>query len=150
MKKLGIVFMVLCGLTQSFALRRVIEINNRNNFNIWIQTLTNNNGPPLTGVFVIGPGQRKTIDISDAGWAGRLWPKIGCDQSGENCQFGQSSPPCPAGGCQPPADTKVEFNFPPSNSPGRTFYDLSLVDGYSLASEIIPYLNVSLLEKYNL
>lgn len=109
-------------------LLRSIQVANRNNFPIWIETSSNNNGPPLAnGIVGINPGQSYRYDISDNGWAGRLWPKIGCDQRGFNCQFGQSIPPCPSGGCQPPADTKVEFYFPPVNSPAKSFYDISLV-----------------------
>lgn len=70
--------------------------------------------------------------------AGRFWPKTGCDDSGQNCESGQSVDPCNEGGCDPPADTKVEFFFPPSGDPGAVWYDVSLVDGYSLAAEIVP------------
>ncbi len=76
--------------------------------------------------------------IPGSGWAGRFWPKIGCDGSGYNCQFGDSVPPCPAGGCHPPADTKVEFNFPPQPPNRDAWYDVSLVDGYSLPMSIVP------------
>ena len=41
-------------------------------------------------------------------------------------------------GCQPPADTKIEFNFPPQPPTSDSWYDISLVDGYSLAMSITP------------
>ncbi len=41
-------------------------------------------------------------NITGAGWGGRIWPKVGCGGDGQNCVFGQSSAPCPSGGCQPP------------------------------------------------
>lgn len=41
-------------------------------------------------------------------------------------------------GCQPPAETKIEFFFPPAGDPRNVWYDISLVDGYSLSMEIIP------------
>jgi len=64
---------------------------------------------------------------------------MGCDGSGQNCQVGQSVPPCPSGGCQPPSDTKVEFFFPSASDNGnQVWYDISLVDGYSLPVEINP------------
>lgn len=69
---------------------------------------------------------------------GRFWPKSGCDNNGINCEVGQSVSPCPQGGCQPPAETKVEFFFPPSGNGQDVWYDISLVDGYSLAAEIVP------------
>ena len=78
------------------------------------------------------------FQIPTSGWAGRFWPKTGCDNSGYNCEFGDSVPPCPVGGCQPPADTKVEFNFPPQPPNQDSWYDVSLVDGYSLPMRIVP------------
>ena len=41
-------------------------------------------------------------------------------------------------GCQPPADTKIEFNFPPQPPTSDSWYDISLVEGYSLAMSITP------------
>jgi len=79
----------------------------------------------------------KLTQIPSNQWAGRMWPKIGCDGGGLNCLFGQSSPPCPSGGCQPPADTKIEFFFP-RNFAGQAWYDISLVDGFSLPVDIVP------------
>lgn len=97
--------LILCLSTPFVELRRAIEVGNRNNFAIWIETLTNNNGPPLSNeVIRLNPGGKHTYNVRDEGWAGRLWPKIGCDQRGANCQFGQSIPPCPRNGCQPPAE----------------------------------------------
>lgn len=128
MKILVIVLIVLCCSAQIVEMGRNIEVGNRNGFPIWIQTLTNNNGPPLTNEIVrLNAGERKSFSIRDEGWAGRIWPKTGCDQNGANCAFGQSVPPCPSGGCHPPADTKVEFFFPHINSPEVAFYDISLV-----------------------
>ncbi|XP_031635147.1 thaumatin-like protein 1b [Contarinia nasturtii] len=137
-----LVLIVLCSSVHIVELRRFIEVGNRNIFPIWIETLANANGPKLSNEIVrINPGGRIKYEISVNGWAGRLWPKFNCNNSGANCEFGQSIPPCPAQGCHPPADTKVEFFFPSENSADRSFYDISLVDGYSLASEIIPVQN---------
>lgn len=69
---------------------------------------------------------------------GRFWPKTGCDSNGFNCEVGQSVPPCGPTGCSPPAETKVEFFFPPVGDGNNVWYDISLVDGYSLATEIKP------------
>jgi hypothetical protein len=102
---------------------------------------------PNAGYGVLpGPGATKlaarggtlSYTLPSAGWAGRFWPKTGCDASGESCTTGQAIPPCPATGCQPPADTKVEFFFPPSSSSSRPYYDVSLVDGFSIAMRIEP------------
>lgn len=45
---------------------------------------------------------------------------------------------------QPPAETKVEFFYPAQNDQNAVWYDISLVDGYSLPMEIIPDKQVSL------
>lgn len=128
----------------TFALR-YIEVGNNRGAPIWIQSQPNDGKPPLRGgqIVKLNPSERTRYDIDDGGWAGRLWAKVGCDDGGNNCRFGQSIPPCPPNGCHPPAETKVEFFFPPINSPDASFYDISLVDGYSLAAEIIPFRDVS-------
>lgn len=118
---------------------RSITVNNRCSQTIWIGQLTNDNGAPLSGGIRRLNANRKTVfNIPDSGWAGRMWPKTGCNREGEACNFGQSIPPCGAHGCNPPADTKVEFFFPSTNDRRDIFYDVSLVDGYSLPAEIIP------------
>lgn len=128
------------------AAMRSIDVGNRNGYPIWLQTQGNNGHPALRNgeIIKLEPGARFKYDIGDGGWAGRLWPKTGCDNSGANCEFGQSIPPCPAGGCHPPAETKVEFFFPSNGDAADSYYDISLVDGYSLGAEIIPYKNVSI------
>lgn len=84
------------------------------------------------------PNARIMYPIPDDGWNGLFWPKTGCDDSGQNCAVGQSVQPCPNGGCQPPSETRVEFFYPPMGDPRTIYYDVSLVDGYTLPMEIIP------------
>ena len=99
----------------SLASGRQIAFTNRCSHPIWISPLTNADGPPLAeGIQRLEAGARFTYQIPDAGWGGRFWPKQGCDGSGHNCEVGQSMPPCLANGCDPPAETKVEFHFPPN------------------------------------
>lgn len=118
---------------------RTITFFNRCTYPIWINPFPSNNGPQLTnGIPRMEPNARLTLNIPDSGWAGRFWPKTECDGNGQNCAVGQSVAPCPSNGCQPPADTKVEFFYPPKNDPNAVWYDISLVDGYSLPMEIIP------------
>lgn len=118
---------------------RTIRFSNRCNEDIWISPLTNAQGPTLSpGIKHIRQGSHFSYNIPNNGWGGRFWPKMGCDGSGNNCQVGQSVPPCPRGGCDPPAETKVEFFFPPLGQRNDVWYDISLVDGYSIAAEIIP------------
>ncbi|HET6378572.1 MAG TPA: thaumatin family protein [Methylocella sp.] len=67
----------------------------------------------------------------------RFWPKTGCDAAGSNCTLGQSSPTCPAKGCAPPVDSKLEISWGclASSCGGKnneTFFNLSQVDGFTL------------------
>lgn len=92
----------------------------------------------LHGTQQINMGQTGTFNIPSTGWiSGMMWPKVGCDGSGNNCLFGQSRAPCPSTGCTPPAETKAEFTIPAVGS-GQSWYDVTLVDGYSLPMKITP------------
>lgn len=89
--------------------------------------------PLLNGLFVnLGAGASCKYDIEDDGWSGRLWSKTECDDNVHNCEIGQS------------IATKVEFFFPPFESRLAFYYNIRLVDGYSLIAEIIPYAEVLL------
>ena len=72
----------------------------------------------------------------------RFWPKLGCDASGHNCRIGDNGEgggaPCGAMGCQPPIDSKFEVTFAATGSTAATFYNLSLVDGYTLPFAVTP------------
>jgi hypothetical protein len=127
---------VLLGLTSLEA--RQITFTNKCGYKLWIAPLTNAQGPVLPpGIMGLDNGQTGTYQIPNSGWGGRFWPKSGCDADGEYCEVGQSVAPCD-GGCDPPAETKVEFFFPGDDVPGAVWYDVSLVDGYSLPVEIVP------------
>ncbi|MGH7331998.1 MAG: thaumatin family protein [Candidatus Rokuibacteriota bacterium] len=119
-----------------------IAINNACSFPIWIDQTPNTGYSPLpsnnpSAAGKLETGQTATYPIPAGGWAGRFWPKTGCDANGNNCVAGSSVSGCPPTGCEPPADTKVEFNYPPQAS-DRPFYDITLVDGYSLSAKITP------------
>lgn len=116
-----------------------LSVENKCSFDVWMASTPNSSYSPLPDSLVkVAPGGSHAYKVSVSGWAGRFWPKVGCDSQGNNCKAGQSVAPCPDGGCQPPADTKVEFNFPPGSSKDTTWYDISLVDGYSLPLSITP------------
>ncbi|MFO0586618.1 MAG: RICIN domain-containing protein [Polyangiaceae bacterium] len=84
-------------------------------------------------------GQSRDYNIPDGGLnAVRVWPKVGCDGSGHNCTIGDSVAPCPAGGCQPPVDSKFEASFSPKGGAANTWYNLSQVDGYTLPFKVVP------------
>jgi len=119
-----------------------LTIINRCSFDVWMDSLNNPDHRPLPDHTVhLAPGNSHEYYFPNGVWAGRWWPKLGCDSVGQNCSSGQSMEPCPPMGCQPPGDTKIEFNF--QNGDGKsastvTWYDISLVDGYSLPVSIIP------------
>lgn len=135
---------------QGIVASRYIEVNNRNDYPIWIQTLGNAPHPALLNgqIIKVDAGASYKYAIEDDGWSGRIWPKAECQPNGQNCEFGQSIPPCPIdGGCHPPADTKVDFFFPPNGNLESAYYNTRLDNGYSLAAEIIPYNDVSFVFK---
>ncbi|MBN1283412.1 MAG: hypothetical protein JXA24_06550 [Proteobacteria bacterium] len=120
-----------------------LRVTNSCAYAIWIQQ---QNMPASTpDVVKIEPGAYHDYDIPEAGQAStRFWPKKGCDASGENCEIGQSSDPCPAGGCPPPVDSKIEATWgctladetqcgftPQGDRMIDTYWNSSAVDGYT-------------------
>lgn len=132
-----VVFLAALSFTELYAVE--LSVYNNCPYTTWLATTPNFGISPLPeGTVTLGSRQRYVYQIPSGGWAGRFWPKTGCDQSGTNCEFGDSAPPCPSTGCQPPADTKIEFNFPAQPPTSDSWYDISLVDGYSLPMSIVP------------
>ena len=137
-------FATACGPTGTLGTRaafndKPIAVKNQCSDTIWIATEANDGNPALRDKLVrLDPNGSHTYEIPVAGWSGRFWPKAGCDSKGTNCDSGEALPPCPAIGCEPPADTKVEVYFPGINSADRPYYDISLVDGYSLPVKVTP------------
>jgi hypothetical protein len=117
-----------------------ITVVNTCTMDVWLASQPNAGQPNLPApiVKIAARGGTHSYTMPKSGWAGRFWPKTGCDATGENCSTGQAIPPCPTQGCQPPADTKIEFYFGPSGGSDRPYYDVSLVDGFSLAAKIVP------------
>lgn len=131
------VLVLALALPQAFLLE--LSVQNSCSHTVWLATTPNSDHQPLPGGSIrVEPGATHVYQIPNGGWAGRFWPKINCNDGGEECEFGQSSPPCPSDGCQPPADTKAEFNFPSQPPSTDSWYDISLVDGYSLPMRIVP------------
>lgn len=131
--------LVLFLFASPFVFGAQIRVNNRCSRTIWISRLTNNANPSTASTQRLPSNTYHVYNIPNSGWGGRIWPKTGCNRQGQGCATGQSIPPCGSQGCTPPAETKVEFFFPSTNDRSRpVFYDISLVDGYSLPAEIIP------------
>jgi hypothetical protein len=111
---------------------------------LWLQHSENIKDPQSVRV---APKDCYDYAIPDAKLAStRVWAKTGCDAAGANCTMGQSVAPCPAGGCQPPIESKFEATFAdPLNCPKTgagadclTWYNASQVDGYTLPFRITP------------
>jgi len=100
---------------------------------------------------LLSPGHHHDYTVPAAGLAGtRFWPGLGCDDTGNDCEIGQSGGPsadgftCPSQGCAPPIDSKFEGTFGclvkpcqlnPSSGlplPATDSWDTSLVDGFTL------------------
>jgi len=97
----------------------------------------------------LAPGKSLTFSSPPEGLAStRVWAKLGCDDTGQNCAIGQSDAPCPPQGCAPPVDSKVEATWactladaggcavnpskPDSGLGSTTWWNASAVDGYTL------------------
>src|SRR5262245_2573042 len=107
---------------------------------IWIAPLDNLGGDQDVE---LAAGAYHDYDIPAGGVASaRFWPKTGCDATGHACATGDtgegSGAPCGAHGCQPPFDSKLEVTFAASGSSDSTYYNLSLVDGYTLPFTVTP------------
>lgn len=114
---------------------------------MWIAHMSINKVGPDPQDNKINPGGRMTFHTAEGGAglvATRFWPKMGCDDTGNNCEIGASGGPgegCVIRNpgmddnytqCNPPFDTKFEATFAPPDAPTRDTLDMSLVDGYSL------------------
>ena len=121
---------------------RSLKIINQCADTVWIQQQGHTGSPAVTK---LAKGDTATYPIPDAGLPStRYWPKTGCDDTGNNCKLGQSSPPCPAAGCAPPVDSKLEATWGctlpkeqcTKTSQGHriqnTWWNSSAVDGYTL------------------
>lgn len=103
----------------------------------------------------IEPTTTHTFPTPDGVHAIRMWPKMGCNDLGNNCSLGSSGGPgqgCVHHGedgsadysrCGPPIDTKFEASWGRTGKPctdhsqeGCDFIDMSLVDGYTLPFQL--------------
>jgi hypothetical protein len=125
-----------------------LSIKNACTYDLWIQQ----QGMPTgtASVSHVKAGASVSYAIPAEGLAStRFWPKRGCDASGQNCSMGQSSAPCPAGGCLPPVDSKLEATWgctlldkklcgktPQGVAMIDTFWNGSAVDGFTFPFSI--------------
>lgn len=136
-------FMATFTTTGSSTQTERLRITNNCEYTIWIQQQNMPSGTPSVVKLISGAHQDYTIPAEGLA-STRLWPKKGCDDSGENCTIGQSSDPCPSGGCPPPVDSKIEAtwgctlsdqtqcaNTPQGDRIADTYWNTSAVDGYT-------------------
>ncbi|CAA6659045.1 unnamed protein product [Spirodela intermedia] len=89
------------------------------------------------GGFFLPPGESTRVN-TPVPWSGRLWARTGCEfdspRPGLTCRTGdcQGRFACNGTTGAPPA-TLIEMNL---QRHGRSFYDVSLVDGYNLAVSV--------------
>jgi hypothetical protein len=107
---------------------------------IWI---AHSDNVPFDQNVRLATGEYHDYPIPDGGLASaRFWPKVGCDAGGHNCRIGDTGEgggaPCGPNGCHPPIDSKFEVTFAATTSANATFYNLSLVDGYTLPFTVAP------------
>lgn len=99
-------------------------------------------GPDVQNI-KIGPEDHHDFIVFDGLHSTRYWPKLRCDEDGNNCELGESGGPgesCDKDwGCAPPVDTKFEATFgtvgghcDDQGAEGCDFVDMSLVDGFTL------------------
>lgn len=123
--------------------RRLTIVNGCPSHPMWIaHTVAGGVGPDPQDLR-LEPGQAHAF-VTRGLSATRYWPKVGCDEAGNNCAIGDSGGPgesCVVRGpgtpddyshCAPPFDSKFEATFAPPNNPFVDIVDMSLVDGYSL------------------
>jgi hypothetical protein len=137
------------GVDSGYAGSPRLLIKNACSYGIWIQQ----QGMPagVASVSFLDAGASMAYSIPAVGLAStRFWPKKGCDATGQNCSMGQSSSPCPAGGCLPPVDSKLEATWgctladqkkcgktPQGVLMTSTYWNSSAVDGFTFPYTVV-------------
>jgi hypothetical protein len=122
-------------------------VNGCSSDSLWIAHIANGQIGPDPQDVKISPGGNARFHTSAGGVglsATRFWPKMGCDQSGNNCSTGNSGGPGEGcviripgqpddySHCAPPFDTKFEATFASPGGSTKDTVDMSLVDGFTL------------------
>ncbi|MEJ8573924.1 hypothetical protein [Microbaculum marinum] len=114
------------------AAKSTLKVVNQCNFKVWLQQENIDGAPELVKV---GKGKSYTYKIVPQGDPSTMvWAKKGCDKNGNNCKIGQTRDPCPASGCMPDFNSRVEATWGctgPGCDNSVTYYDTSQVDGYT-------------------
>ncbi|KAG6594770.1 Thaumatin-like protein 1, partial [Cucurbita argyrosperma subsp. sororia] len=125
----------------SFTHSATITLQNNCTHTIWPGILSGAGTAPLsTTGFPLLPGATSLLSLPTA-WSGRIWARTFCstDSSG---RFSCATADCVSGlvecngACAAPPATLAEFTL--NGGGGFDFYDVSLVDGYNIAMQIVP------------
>lgn len=152
--KHGIAFAVVLSLLEvcETSVNRLTVVNGCQTEPIWITHLANVGTGPGAQNRKLDPAATAVFDetLTDGLAGARYWPKMGCDENGDNCALGGSGGPSQQcntatpdySSCAPPIDTKFEATWGRQGEPcnpqnpgemgGCDFIDVSLVDGWTL------------------
>lgn len=117
-------------VTQQYEPATQFGVFNNCGYTIWMQA----QNPPVGAEAIVELAPGKSHDYAINGQylqAFRVWPKTGCDGTGQNCNTGQQNEPC-NGACQPAIDSLWEGTFNDPSNYGYTTHDNSLVNGFTL------------------
>lgn len=141
--KLNLLFFLFSFFFQfiSFTDSATITLQNKCTHTIWPGILSGAGTAPLsTTGFSLLPGAASVLAVPHA-WSGRIWARTYCstDSAGHfscaTADCGSGAVECGSACAVPPA-TLAEFTL--NGGGGFDFYDVSLVDGYNIAMEIVP------------
>eukprot|EP00930_Biecheleria_cincta_P039298 TRINITY_DN27024_c0_g1_i1.p1 TRINITY_DN27024_c0_g1~~TRINITY_DN27024_c0_g1_i1.p1 ORF type:complete len:1010 (-),score=112.64 TRINITY_DN27024_c0_g1_i1:110-3139(-) len=122
-------FLLVHGLGDLYQAERLIVNNGCSEGTIWIAA-----AGLSPSVVEIAPGATYKYMIPDDLASTRFWPKMFCNDQGQDCKLGESGGSgqvCGQFGCAPPVDSKFEATW--GNQQGKVdWWDTSQVDGYTL------------------
>ncbi|XP_044737462.1 pathogenesis-related protein 5-like [Chrysoperla carnea] len=126
--------LLVCGIFYT-AYGREFQLLNNYGETVWVGIQGNDGKDPLEGGGVeLSSGQQVSIN-SDESWAGRFWPRTGCN--GETCETGDCGKglKCGGNGGAPPVSL-AEITL--MGAGGLDFYDVSNVDGANIPIAMEP------------
>jgi hypothetical protein len=124
---------------QQSSAQNTLKVVNQCSFDVWLQQDNIDFAPQIVK---LGPGGKYTYKINPAGDPSTMvWPKTGCNSQGQNCKVGQTRAPCPATGCMPDFNSRVEATWACVGAGciienANTYYDTSQVDGFTYAFKL--------------
>lgn len=119
-----------------------ITLQNNCTHTIWPGILSGAGTAPLsTTGFSLLPTAASVLSVPPS-WSGRIWARTYCSTDPSSGRFSCATADCGSGAvacggaCAAPPATLAEFTL--NGGGGFDFYDVSLVDGYNIAMQIVP------------